>query len=214
MPTPVNTGEVVQVLVQGNIEGQDCQNVWYFRAQAADPDMLANLLLEIAVCLLAALPSFSSTYRLVRIKGKVVAPAVGVEEEWTPDADDVVLGAAAGDGRSSHESAVVSLQTTRPGREGKGRIYFAGVPEGAATASLINDPSPYLAALQAFVTCMLGKWVIKDVYAAGDYTWGVMSRKIGGLKPPFNPAGYAPIIRAKVNRELGTTRSRKLRRGA
>jgi hypothetical protein len=214
MATPVATGEVVQVLVQGVIEQQECQNVWYFRAQAADADMLAHLLMEVAACVLAALPSLSSTYRLVRIKGKVVSPAVGLEEEWTPDVDDAVQGAAAGDGRSSHESAVISLQTTRPGRSGKGRIYVAGVPEGATTGSLINDPSPYLAALQAFVACMLAKWAIKDVYAAGDYTWGVMSRKLGGLKPPFLPAGYAPIIRAKVNRELGTTRSRKIRRGA
>lgn len=214
MPTPVATGEVVQVLVQGVIEQQQCENVWYFRAQAADPDMLANLLLEIAACMLAALPSLSSTYRLERIKGKVVSPAVGLEEEWTPEASDTVTGAASGDGRSSHESAVISLQTTRPGRSGKGRIYFAGVPEGSTTGSFINAESPYLTALTAFVTCMLGKWAIKDLYAAGDYTWGVMSRKIGGLKPPFLSAGFAPIVRAKVNRELGTTRSRKIRRGA
>lgn len=214
MPTPVATGEVVQVLVQGVIEQQECQNVWYFRAQADSADMVADLLLKVAACVLAAIPSLSPTYRLVRIKGKIVSPAVGLEDEWTPDVDDTVQGAAAGDGRSSHESAVISLQTTRPGRSGKGRIYVAGVPEGATTGSLINDPSDYLAALKAFVACLLTTFAIKDVYAAGNYTWGVMSRKLGNAKPPFNPAGYAPIIRAKVNRELGTTRSRKIRRGA
>lgn len=213
MAVQVATGQVVQVLVQGTIEEQQCQNVWYFQAMAADPDVLANLLLDIAACLLALIPSLSSTYRLDRLKAKVVSPAVGVEEEWTPDNDDTIQGAASGDGRASHDSALISLQTTRPGREGKGRIYMAGVPEGSTTASYINLESPLLIALTAFALCMIDKFKPKDVYAAGDYVWGVMSRKIGGAKPPFLVAGFAPITKAIVRRELATTRSRKVGRG-
>jgi hypothetical protein len=51
------------------------------------------------------------------------------------------------------------------------------------------------------------------VYAEGNYTWGVMSRKIGGLKPPFLVAGFAHIVRGEVKRELATTRNRKLGHG-
>lgn len=213
MPIPVAAGEVVQVLVQGVIEQQECENVLYFRAQAADPDMLANLLLDIAACLLALIPSLSSTYRLERIKGKIVSPAVGLEDEWTPESGDVVNGAASGDARSSHDAALISLRTTRPGRSGRGRMFVAGVPEGSTSGSEINPESPLWLALIAFAACMIDKFKTKDVPAAGDYEWGVMSRKIGGVKPPFLNAGFAPIHKASPVVLLATMRSRKIGHG-
>lgn len=213
MPIPVEQGQIVQVLNQGVIEQQECQNVWYFRAQAADPDMLANLLLDIAGCLLALIPNLASNYRFQRLKAKIVSPAVGLEEEWYPDADDVVQGAASGDSRASHDSALISLRTTRPGRAGRGRIYLAGVPEGSTSGSYINPESPLWLALLAFTACMIGKFKTKDLPAAGDYEWGVMSRTIGGVKPPFLPGGFAPIIKATPADALATTRSRKVGRG-
>jgi hypothetical protein len=213
MAVPVATGEIVQVLVQGSIEEQQCENVWYFRAQAADPDMLLHLLASIAQCVLALIPSLGSTYRLERIKGKVVSPAVGAEEEWIPEIGADVEGAASGDTEPSFVSALISLHTTRGGRSGRGRIYLAGVPESQTIGSRINRDLALWAALAAFVACMLDKFKTRDVHAAGDYDWGVMSRKIGGLKPPFLTAGYAQITRAVVKEELATTRSRKLGHG-
>jgi hypothetical protein len=213
MPVAVATGEIVQVLVQGSIEEQQCENVWYFRAQAVDPDMLLHLLADIATCVLALIPSLGSTYRLERIKGKVVAPAVGAEEEYIPAPGADVEGAMAGDTEPSFVSALISLHTTRGGRSGRGRIYLAGVPESQTIGSKLNRDLALWAALAAFVACMLDKFKARDVTAAGNYDWGVMSRKIGGLKPPFLTAGYAPIIRAVVKEELATTRSRKLGHG-
>lgn len=213
MPTAVAIGEVVQVLVQGTIEGQECENVWYFRAQAVDPDMLAHLLVDISVCLLALIPVLAPTYTLERIKGKVVSPNVGPEEEWIPEPGATVQGASAGDSEPSFVSALISLHTTRGGRSGRGRIYVAGVPEGQTTASLINTEGDLWPALLAFAACMLDKFKQRDVAVAGNYEWGVMSRKIGGLKPPFLAAGFARITRAVPKRELATTRSRKLGHG-
>jgi hypothetical protein len=213
MPTPVLTGQIVQVLVQGVIEQQQCENVWYFRAQADDTDMLAHLLADIASCLLGLIPILAPTYTLERIKGKIVSPAVGGEDEWIPAANDFVQGTAAGDAEPSFVSALISLHTTRPGRSGRGRIYIAGVPEGDTTGSLLNPEAPLWGALIAFVACMLDKFKSRDVPGNGAYDWGVMSRKIGGLKPPFLPAGYAQILRATPKRELATTRSRKIGRG-
>lgn len=213
MAIPVATGEIVQVLVQGSIEGQQCQNVWYFRAQDGDPDMLLNLLADIAQCMLALVPILAPSYTLERIKGKVVAPAVGLEATWTPAPTDTVQGADAGGGMPSFVSALISLQTQRPGRSGKGRIYIAGVPEEAATNSVLDANAPLWAALAAFCACMLDKFKPRDVTAAGNYDWGVMSRKLGGAKPPFAVAGYSTIIEAHPKRELATTRSRKLRHG-
>jgi hypothetical protein len=213
MATPVATGEIVQVLVQGEIEGQQCENVWYFRALAADPDMLAHLLADIAECLLNLLPVLSATYTLHRLLGKIVSPAVGGEALWEPEATDTVVGQSAGDSEPAFVSALISLRTTRPGRSGRGRIFMAGVPEGQTTASMINLESDLYVGLTAFVVCMLAKFRSYDPAAAGNYDWGVMSRKIGGVKPPFLPAGYAQITQANVVRELATTRSRKLGRG-
>lgn len=213
MAIAVAAGEIVQVLVQGTIEEQQCENVWYFRAQAGDPDMLANLLADIAACLLGLIPILSTTYRLDRIKGKVVSPAVGPEEEYIPAPGATAQGASAGDSEPSFVSALISLYTTRGGRSGRGRIYFAGVPEGETVGSFLNRETPLWAALAAFVACMLDKFKNRDVPAAGDYDWGVMSRKVGGLKPPFLPAGYAQIVRAVPRDALATTRSRKVGRG-
>lgn len=213
MATAVATGEVVQVLVQGTIEGQQCENVWYFRAQAADPDVLLHLLADIVACLLPLIPYLSSTYRLERLKAKIVSPAVGLEEEWTPATTDTVLGEATGDGRSSYDACLLSLRTTRPGKSGKGRTYLAGVPESDTVGSEISIESPLWGALIAFAACMVGKFHPRDVVAAGDYEWGVMSRKIGGAKPPFLSAGFAPIIKVIPDHFLATQRSRKVGRG-
>jgi hypothetical protein len=213
MPVAVGVNEVVQVLHQYNLEGQECENVWYFQAKASDPDVLAHLLADIAVCLLALVPYLSSSYTLERLKAKVVSPAVGPEEVWTPAALAVIEGAAAGDSEPSFVSAVISLHTGRGGRSGRGRIYIGGIPEGDTVRSILNPETPLWTALLAFCACMLDKFRERDVYAEGNYTWGVMSRKIGGTKPPFLVGGYAHITKAEPKRELGTTRNRKLGHG-
>jgi hypothetical protein len=213
MPIPVATGNIVQVLIQGTIEQQQCENVIYFRAQAADTDLLLNLLAKVATCMLAMVPILNPSYTLERIKGKIVSPAVGLEDEWTPEPTDNVTGEAAGDGLPSYCAALISLRTLRPGRSGKGRMYIAGVPEGATTLSNIIAGSPMHTALAAFAACMLTTFALKDVPAGGDYEWGIMSRKIGGAKPPFLPAGFAGIVDARVNIPLATMRTRKVGRG-
>jgi hypothetical protein len=213
MATQVSTGEIVQVLVQGTIEGQECENVLYFRSLAVDPDMLLHLLTAIATCLLALIPKLGSNYTLERIKGKVVSPAVGPEEEWTPEPGDTIQGAATGDTAASFVSALISLHTTRGGRSGRGRMFLAGVPDGETTGSKINFEGDLWPALLAFAVCMLDKFKPRDVPAAGDYDWGVMSRKIGGEKPPFLAAGYATITRAVPSPYVATTRSRKVGKG-
>jgi hypothetical protein len=213
MPTAVAVGEVVQLLIQGTIEEQQCENVWYFRAQAPDPDVLLHLIADVVACLLPLIPHLASTYRLDRIKAKIVSPAVGLEEEWEPAAADTNEGEAAGDARSSHDAALISLKTTRPGRSGRGRSFMAGVPESDTVGSQINTESALWVALVAFAACMVGKFHPRDVPVAGNYEWGVMSRKIGGVKPPFTAAGFAPIVRAVPVKYLATQRSRKIGHG-
>lgn len=210
---PVADNEVVQVLIQGTVENQQCQNVIYFRAQAPDTDMLLHLLAEIGECFLSLIPVLAPSYTLERIKGKVVSPAIGLDAEWTPDPPDIVSGQDAGGGMPSFVSALVSLRTDRPGRSGRGRMYIAGVPEEAAENSVLASDAAFYTGLLTFALCVLNKFKAKPVPAEGDYEWGVMSRKVGGLKPPFAAAGFAPILEVSVKRELATTRSRKIGRG-
>lgn len=213
MAISVATGEVVQVLIQGTIEGQECENVIYFRAQAADVDMVLHLLAEIGECFLALVPILAPSYTFERIRGKIVSPAIGLDAVWEPPPGSDLQGEDAGGGMPSFVSALISLQAERAGRSGKGRMFMAGVPEEAAQNSILASDAAFYTALITFATCVLTKFSKKDVPAAGDYEWGVMSRKIGGQKPPFLSAGFAPVVGFRVARALCTTRTRKVGRG-
>jgi hypothetical protein len=214
MPIPAVAGTVWQVLVQGSIEEQQCENVLFFRSVNGDTDVLLHLIADLVECFLTGLvPNLSTTYTFERIVARQIAPAMGAEVIFTPEAGDPVQGASAGDAEPSFVSALISLRTTRAGRSGRGRMFIAGVAEGETTASLINSEGALWAALLAFCLCMLGKFVVGDPPAANSWEWGVFSRKIGGFKEPFNAVGFAPITSATPSRELATTRSRKIGRG-
>lgn len=210
--TTAAAGEVWQVNVQGFIENQECQNVLYFRAQAADSNMENHLFQYLIECIVQGLvPKLSGTYRFDQFTAFRVTPTVGPSVEVFPGAGIATDGAAAGDSEPSFVSALISLHTTRGGRSGRGRMFIPGVAEGDTTASSINLEGPLWAALVAFAACMITKFLTKDLAADGDWEWGVMSRKIGGAKPPFLAAGFAPVTRAVPKRMLATTRSRKVR---
>lgn len=214
MPVPMPQGAIVQVRLQGILEGQKVQNVLYFRAQAADTDAIAHLLAEIVSCLVTALmPGLSTAYTFTRALGMQVSPIHGVEFEYVPEAGANVVGDVTGDNSPSFVSALVSLRTNRGGRSGRGRIYLAGVGEASTIGSYIDIDSALWVALLAFTACMLGKFFTRDVAAAGNYEWGVMSRKLGGAHIPYSDAGFATIVSAKPARVLATTRSRMQGRG-
>lgn len=208
-------GEIIQVTVRGKLEGQDCLNILYFRANDAVQDILVALLTKVAACLIQfIIPHLSNQYRLERIVGRVVSPAVGPETWWTPDANDAVQGALATGGTTSFVSAVISIRTTRGGRSGRGRMFIGGIAEAATINSLIDTAHPMWAGLIAFIDCMLDQFHANTDPVQAQLSWGIMSRKLGGLKPPFAAAGFAPVIYAAPNRQLGSTNSRKVGRGS
>lgn len=214
MPVTAAAGEVWQVLIQGVIEGQQCENVLYFRSQAGDTDVVAHLLQALLTCFLEGLvPHLASTYTFDRLLAKRVTPDVGPDIELVAGEGVATQGAEAGDAEPSFVSALISLHTTRAGRSGRGRMFIPGVAEGDTTASKIGIETPLWAAIIAFVACMVGQFFTRDVPADGNWEWGVESRKIGGLKPPFLAAGFAPLTRAVPQQYLATTRSRKVGRG-
>lgn len=215
MAQAVAVGDIVQVTPRFEIEGQQTENVWYFQCTNADPNMLANLLLVIATCIITnLLPALGSNVTLESVKGKIVGPAIGGEDEWTPASTDTVVGAAAGDSEPSFVAAVVSLYTARPGRSGRGRIFIGGIPEGSTTGSLLNIETGVYPAIVATLACIATSFPLRELGGAASYEWGIYSRKVGGVtKPPFPTSGYAGITRTVLRRELGTQRRRKLGRG-
>lgn len=213
-PVPAAQGELWQVLIQGRIEEQRCENVLWFRAQAADPDAYLNLIKEVAECFVTALlPALSTTYIYERTVGRRMTPTQGADYQTLIADGDNPQGAASGDAEPSFVSGLISLRSSRGGRSGRGRMYIAGVPEGSTLASHLKTDAGLYLAMVAFVGCMLGKFITKDVPVAGNWEWGVFSRKLGGSKQPFVATGFAPMVAADVVTELATTRSRKLGRG-
>lgn len=214
MPTPAAAGTVWQVLIQGVIEEQQCENVLFFRTPLGDSDVLAHLIADLVECFVTGLvPVLSASYTFERIVARQIAPTVGEEVIYTPPSNMAVQGASAGDSEPSFVSALISLRTTRPGRSGRGRMFIAGVAEGQTLGSRINSEAELWAGLLAFIVCMLGKFLTQDPPAANAWEWGVFSRKIGGFKAPFNATGFAPMRSAQPSPMLATTRSRKVGRG-
>ena len=212
--TTAAQGELWQVLIQGKIENQECENVLWFRAAGADSDVALHLLTEILQCFSTTLlPVLASSYELERIIGKRMTPDVGNEIEVVPAAGATVVGQASGDGEPSFVSALISLRSVRGGRIGKGRMFIAGVPESGTLRSYIPTEGAFYAGLVAFVTCMLGKFLAPHTLPLNKWEWGVFSRKIGHAKAPFDALGFSPMADAVVKPLLSTTRSRKIGHG-
>ncbi len=213
-PVTAEAGELWQVLIQGKIENQECENVIWFRSAGADSDVALHLLTEIMECFATTLlPVLASSYEFERVIGRRMTPTVGNDIEVHLDAGDTVTGQAAGDGEPSFVSALISLRSVRGGRIGKGRMFIAGVPESGTLKSYIPTEGAFYAGLVAFVGCMLGKFLAPHTLPLNKWEWGVFSRKIGHAKAPFDVLGFSPMADAVVKPLLATTRSRKIGHG-
>lgn len=215
MPVPVAVGQIVEVTPRYTIEGQECENVLHFQCINADTDLTLNLLAVIAHCFITHLvPVLGNHFVLESVRGKIVGPAVGEVDEWTPLTTDAVQGAVSTDTLPSFTSAVVSLYSTHPGRTGRGRFYIGGIAAADTVGSLFKLDGPTWAALAAFVACIIAAFPLAELGGDAKYEWGVYSRKDGGVtKPPYPVAGFHALRRVVIRRELGTTRTRKLGRG-
>lgn len=213
--TAAAVGDIYQVLLQGTIENQQCENVLYFRCNVATDDVEGDLIRAIVHCFLTHLvPVMGSTYKFVRALGKRVTPDVGPDVEGGAVGAEVTIGGAEGDAEPSFVSALVSIQTERGGRSGKGRMFIPGVPEEATTASFINPGAAFWLGLVAYVACVVEAFTHVEPFApVQHWSIGVMSRKIGGVKPPFNALGFSPATKLTPKALLATTRSRKIGHG-
>lgn len=214
MPQTAAVNDIVQVRVQGRIEGQETDNILHFACVGADTDIDLHLIQVLLTCFIDnLLPVLTSTWTLERAVWKKVSPILGPEFESIPVGTNTGAGASAA--LPSYCSAVLSIRTSRGGKSGRGRTYIPGIPEDQTIGSAINTGGPLWAGLLGFALCIVNNFVHPDP-AGGSNLWdfGVMSRTIGGASPPFGFSGFAAMQEYVPKQQLGTTRSRKVGRGA
>jgi hypothetical protein len=207
--------EVWQVKAHYTLEQQEVLNVMHFQAPAGDTDVWVHLLAVIGQCIITSLlPGLTPGLRFEKLTAMKVAPDIGPQWEWFPDPTGTIQGLVTGDSLPSYCSGVISIQTTRGGKSGRGRMYIAGIPEAGTVGSFLSPEAATWLALVAFVGCIASHFGQSTTHTNGDWVFGVLSRKLGNPKPPYTVAQFAQFTLMKPSRALGTTRSRKVGRGS
>lgn len=216
MAMPASAGEIYEVVQHQRQEGQEVLNVMYFRCVTAVDDLEVRLLRALIICLTTLLrPTMGSNWQFVKMSCKRVTPDLGPVFELGPEPTDQLQGAAEGDTLPTHDSICVNIHTTRGGRSGRGRMFLAGIPEGATSGSAIETSNPHWTAILNYLACVAAAFVHPTLDTGSNIIQlGVMSRKIGGVKAPFLGTGFAPATRLIPRNLIGTTNSRKVGRGS
>lgn len=214
--TAAAAGEVYQVLVQGILEGQVTENVLYFKTAQGSDSVENDLLKALLSCFMThMMPVMPKNYVFNGVFGMRVTPDVGPPLQAVPEEGATIAGDEDIEPMPSYVSALVSIQASRGGRSGKGRFYLPGVPKAACIASNLNPEHAFWIAVGAYVACIVSKFMITNEFAPiPEWQIGVMSRKFGGLKPPFIVEGFAPALAITPKLPLSTTRSRKVGHGS
>jgi hypothetical protein len=214
MPVAAAVGDLFEVRLVGKMEGQETDNVFHFACVGASSDVELYLIVVMVNCFIDnLLPVLSSAWSFEKVVWKKVSPTLGVENVYTTDLPAAGGGSAAA--LPSYASAVISKRTAQGGRSHRGRFYIAGIPEDATTNSTINPGGAFWTALASFITCVITNFVHPDPAGGTNlFDLGVYSRKIGGSTFPLGASGFTAVTQLVRVAELGTTRSRKLGRGA
>jgi len=213
MPVTASVNDAFQVRVVGQIEGQETNNVFHFSAATGIDDVELRLIAALAECFVTHLiPVSSSAWQLVKMIWKKVHPTLGVEHITIPTG--TLVGGGAATALPSFCSAVVSIRTEQGGRSHRGRMYLPGIPEGDATISTLDAGGDFAAGVAAFAACLATKFILGDPPAANSFQMQVYSRKLGGATFPYGTAGFTAVSSFVPVAALGTTRSRKVGRGA
>lgn len=213
MPVTAAVGDCFQVRVQGRMEGQVTNNILHFLAATSIDDVELRLIVALAECFIThLLPVVTSAWTLEQFVWKRVRPTLGVEVVSTPAGIGPGTGSASA--LPSFVSAVLSIRTATGGRSHRGRMYLPGVTEPATLVSALDTSNAFWTALVAFAACVTTKFILGDPPAANSFQMEVYSRKLGGSTFPYGAAGFTAVTSIKPVQQLGTTRSRKVGRGA
>ena len=195
------TGDVYQVTIIGNLNGQVVNNVLHgqevsahvgtrgaeYCARGFFADVSADYLNGIC-----------AAYSIAGIYCRRIHPTPGIPYLHVPAAGHV--GLVAGEAASTTAAGVITLYSSVMSKSGRGRIYMPGVPEaeqanGVASSTLIGDYSDFADAITA-------NWLGTDGTTPDGSSWTgcIWSRKL---------ATANPIIQHTVQPNLGTIRGRR-----
>jgi hypothetical protein len=196
---------IVQVVIKGRLHSQETNNVLHFGTNAVNPIYL-NLLLDIIDCLRTQRAAFSSNLTIEKLTARELFPVALDELEKSPDPALVGSGLPA---LPSFNAVLISLSTGLGGRSNRGRLFMPGVIGNDVQNSKMDSFG--LAKWQAFVACMVGKFV----GAAADvdskvFNWGVLSRKNSGVNFATADVAFNRVTSAQVKDVIATMHSRKL----
>lgn len=216
MPTQAGIGEIHEITVYGTQELQQVMNVLHVRVDAATNNMELDVLKAIMDCYVEILmPHSGSNWQLGGVRAKQVAPVLGPIYEYIPETTEGMQGEEAGDTLPAHISVCINIYTTRGGKSGRGRMFIPGVPESATTGSVIPPANIYWTTLLAFAACLAAKLIHVNEPLGSDFvSLGVVSRKLGAAKPPYNVNQFAAATRLVPRKFVGSSNSRKIGRGA
>jgi len=214
MPIVGNVGDCWEVRVRGSMENQETDNVIHFVEETATADVELHLILALAECFIThLLPVMSSSWKLVDIVWKKVSPVLGPEQITVPTGDLIADGNAAA--LPSFNSVVISKRTLEGGRSKRGRMFLPGIPEAATLNSSFDTTHAFWAGVVAFAACLAEKFInIGEPLGSDQFALAVYSRTIGGSTLPFGAAGFTKVSSLSVSQLIGSTRSRKVGRGA
>jgi len=208
-------GHVYQVRIHGTIEGQEYINVLHFQAVTGNVDIVEFLLIVVYLCFLNTLvPKLGSAFRLNKVSGKRVSPSVGPEWEYSGGPTDVHVGAAEGDTLPSFVSVRTDIRCERGGRSGRGSFAIAGIPDAATTGSTIIESSEFFIAFKAFIECLRDSFLQGWEFSTKKFHIGVVSRKLGEKKPPYNLDQFSTAVSLTPHNRVGTQNSRKIGHGS
>jgi len=196
---------VVQVVIKGRINSQETNNVLHFGTNTVNPAYL-QLLLDIIDCLRTNRAMFSDAFTVEKLTARELYPVPLDEIELTPSPALVGSGLPA---LPTFNAALISLSTGLGGRSNRGRLFMPGVISNDVSNSKISATG--LAKWQAFITCMIGKFVgAADNVDAVPFNWVVLSRKKSGVNYATAGDAVARVRSAQIKDVVATMRSRKL----
>lgn len=196
---------IVQVVIKGRLHSQETNNVLHFGTNTVNPIYL-NLLLDIIDCLRTSRAMFSDQFTVEKLTARELFPVPLDEIEKSPDPALVGSGLPA---LPTFNAALISLSTGLGGRSNRGRIFMPGVIANDTANSKITSTG--LPKWQAFITCMIGKFVgAAENVDQVPFNWGVLSRKNSGVNYATAGDAFHRVRSAQIKDVIATMHSRKL----
>lgn len=199
---PPATGELYQATYGMVIDGQQCENVIHFRANAVPGPTEADVKLSIERYLHAIAVIQVSTVSYNKIILKQMTPSAFDELIWVPTS--ITTGAIGAVPVNNTVALIFTKRTGVAGKSHRGRIYLPGIASSRVDVNRLNAFGLADSATVAdTLTNVYGPAGVDTNFKAGIY-----SRVLGGSSP-FTVTGWQQVTRYDPQTVLGNQRRRR-----